>query len=81
MESRRLFDHVDARLLSTAPAATMNGFSVPAPPARESGQAGSRPPLAGAKDAALAVAAGAERRSIAVGRAFARAGQAIAGKF
>ncbi len=81
IESRRVFERVDARLLSAAPAVTMNGFSVPAPPARNSGQALVTSSLSEAKGAAAAVASGAEGSGIAIGRAFARAGQTIAGKF
>ena len=81
IESRRLFERVDARLLSAAPAATMNGLPLPASPDRASGQARATSSLAGARDAASAVASGAERGGVAIGRAFARAGQAIAGKF
>jgi hypothetical protein len=81
IESRSLFERADARLLSVAPAATINGLPLPASPERASGQARATSPLAGARGAASAVASGAERGGVAMGRAFARAGQAIAGKF
>jgi len=81
IESRSLFERADARLLSVAPAATINGLPLPASPERASGQARATSPLAGARGAASGVASGAERGGVAMGRAFARAGQAIAGKF
>jgi hypothetical protein len=81
IESRSLFERADARLLSAAPAATINGLPLPVSPDRASGHARGTSSLAGARGAASAVASGAERGGVAIGRAFARAGQAIAGKF
>jgi hypothetical protein len=81
IKSRRLFERVDARLLSPAPAAMINGLPSPVSPDRASGQARATSSLAGARGAASAVASGAERGGVAIGRGFARAGQAIAGKF
>jgi beta-lactamase regulating signal transducer with metallopeptidase domain len=81
IESRRLFERVDARLLSPARAAMINGLPSPVSPDRASGQARATSSLAGARGAASAVASGAERGGVAIGRGFARAGQAIAGKF
>jgi hypothetical protein len=81
IESRRLFEREDAGLLVAAPAATMNGLSLPAPHAGPSTQGLATASLGGAKGAASAIAARAERSGLAIGRGFARAGQAIAGKF
>jgi beta-lactamase regulating signal transducer with metallopeptidase domain len=81
IESRRLFERVDVRLLSAAPAATMNGLPLPPPAAPASRQVRATSSLAAVQGAASAVAAGAERRGVGLGRAFARAGHAIAGKF
>ena len=81
VESRSLFERADARLLSAAPAATINGLPLPASPDRASAQARATSSLAGATGAATAVASRAERGGVAIGRAFARAGQAIAGRF
>src|SRR5918993_1750883 len=77
VESRSLFERADARLLSAAPAATINGLPLPASPDRASAQARATSSLAGATGAATAVASRAERGGVAIGRAFARAGQAI----
>jgi Zn-dependent protease with chaperone function len=81
IESRRLFDRVDARLLSAAPAATMNGLPVAARPAPVTGHSLATRSLAGTQAVAAAVASGAERGGVSLGRAFARAGKGIAGKF
>jgi D-alanyl-D-alanine endopeptidase (penicillin-binding protein 7) len=81
IESRGLFERTDDRLLPAAPAVTMSGLPLPSIPAPASRQARAGSSLGRAKGAASAVRSGAERGSLAIGRTFARARQAIAGKF
>jgi hypothetical protein len=81
VESRRVFERADARLLSALPAATMNSFSALAAHAPDGGRTPANRSLPGAEGAVSAVASGAERSGLAIGRAFARAGRSVAGKF
>jgi beta-lactamase regulating signal transducer with metallopeptidase domain len=81
IESRGLFERVDDRLLPAAPAVMMSGLPLGSIPAAAPQQARARSSLERATGAASAVGSRAERGGLAIGRTFARAGQAIAGKF